>query len=335
MDNITDKKLSNYITLSQTVFNYLDYDFTPIDMDTPNWNILLYSNYGQRIISPLVDNIVENQIVKLNELQLTQLADIILQMFKRKWDSFKDVLDLDYQILNPYRMIGSKDIEENGESSNTRLVDQDTTDTGSLTGQDTNSGSDSTTRSVLGDETHTTTNTRTYNNLQDQRTDATQIQNTGTVSDSGSNSNNEGIFGFNSNTSSGANDSSGTYSDVKTNNLTESHSGTDTNIRTGAYTDSGSEVISYSNGYEDGHQVSYGKRLNTSRTHNNTGTLDSTITDNGASSNTQTISSSLTGNIGNHSNQELIKEEIELWKKNFVNQILNDVASVLTIDVYC
>ena len=57
-------------------------------------------------------HIVENEVVKLNELQLTQLADIILQMFKRKWDSFKDVLDLDYQILNPYRMIGDKEIEE-------------------------------------------------------------------------------------------------------------------------------------------------------------------------------------------------------------------------------
>lgn len=335
IDNIRDKKLSNYITLSKTVFDYLDYDFTPIDISITEWNLLLYSNYGQRIIAPVVDVLTNYNVSLLDEDQLLELATVILQMFKRKWDSYKNTLNLEYEILNPYRMNGTKNKRGNEENSNTRTVDQETSDIGTLSGQESNSGSDSTTRGVLGKETHTTSNTRTYNSLQDQRSDNTQIANTGTVSDTGNNSNNDGIFGFNSKVSSGANDSNGSYSDLKTNNLTETHSGTDTNVRTGSYSDNGSEVITYSDGYSDEHEVSYGKRIISSNTHNNNGTLDSIITDGGEKTIEESESSHLSGNIGNHSNQELIREEIELWKKNFVNQILNDVASVLTIDVYC
>lgn len=40
------------------------------------------------------------------------------------------------------------------------------------------------------------------------------------------------------------------------------------------------------------------------------------------------------GNIGNITTQKMLHEEIELWKWNFIEQILNDAKSMLTLAVY-
>ena len=40
------------------------------------------------------------------------------------------------------------------------------------------------------------------------------------------------------------------------------------------------------------------------------------------------------GNIGNLTSQKQLKEEIELWKWNFVNEILEDAKQLLCLEVY-
>lgn len=40
------------------------------------------------------------------------------------------------------------------------------------------------------------------------------------------------------------------------------------------------------------------------------------------------------GNIGNLSSQNLLGQEVEFWQWNFVNQMLSDVADVLTLSIY-
>ncbi len=40
------------------------------------------------------------------------------------------------------------------------------------------------------------------------------------------------------------------------------------------------------------------------------------------------------GNIGNLSYQNLLGQEIELWKWNIIDQVVSDVASVLTLNIY-
>lgn len=40
------------------------------------------------------------------------------------------------------------------------------------------------------------------------------------------------------------------------------------------------------------------------------------------------------GNIGNITTQKMLHEEIELWKWNFIEQILNDAKSMLTLAIY-
>lgn len=40
------------------------------------------------------------------------------------------------------------------------------------------------------------------------------------------------------------------------------------------------------------------------------------------------------GNIGNMSNQQLIKSEIDLWRWNFIEEVLKDAAEMLTLPIY-
>lgn len=42
-----------------------------------------------------------------------------------------------------------------------------------------------------------------------------------------------------------------------------------------------------------------------------------------------------TGNIGNLTTQQLVKQEIELWKWNYVESIVADLKSFLTLPIYC
>ena len=83
---------------------------------------------------------------------------------------------------------------------------------------------------------------------------------------------------------------------------------------------------------------------------NNSGTnsnLESgTITDvqSGTSSNSETGSNDTTGersreytktgNIGNISTQKLLNEEIDLWKYNFIHEMMRDVANFVSLPIY-
>lgn len=49
---------------------------------------------------------------------------------------------------------------------------------------------------------------------------------------------------------------------------------------------------------------------------------------------TRSRSVSHSGNIGNLSYQNLINQEIELWKWSIVDQVVSDVADVLTLNIY-
>ena len=40
------------------------------------------------------------------------------------------------------------------------------------------------------------------------------------------------------------------------------------------------------------------------------------------------------GNIGNLTTQQLMKQEIELWQWNFIQQVLEDLRDFLTIPIY-
>ncbi len=63
-----------------------------------------------------------------------------------------------------------------------------------------------------------------------------------------------------------------------------------------------------------------------------TKTLEATKTSN--SNNERTRESTHEGNIGNLTTQQMMKQEIELWKWNFIQTVLTDVNDFLTIPIY-
>lgn len=120
------------------------------------------------------------------------------------------------------------------------------------------------------------------------------------------------VYGFNSSAPSGDTTGADNYTKIGTGSLTRENSGTQKNETTG----SGSDTLT------------------------NTGTQKNDATGSGNRSNTDNYSDSGTrdythlGNIGNHTTQNLIQQEINLWRWNFMKEILQDVADFLTLPTY-
>ena len=139
---------------------------------------------------------------------------------------------------------------------------------------------------------------------QDKRTPNLTRNGTGTVNDNGSatNTNQNGIWGFNSSTSvpSDMSDGTSTNENTTTRDLTETETGTDITDRTNTDT--------YNRSYtETGTDVTAGEK---------------------------TRKLTRTGNIGTNTFQNLLKQERNLWMYNFFEQVFKDVDSVLTIPIY-
>lgn len=139
---------------------------------------------------------------------------------------------------------------------------------------------------------------------QDKRTPNLTRNGTGTVNDNGSatNTNQNGIWGFNSSTSvpSDMSDGRATNENTTTRDLTETETGTDT-------TD-----------------------------HTNTDTYNRSYTETGTDTTAGTSSRKLTrtGNIGTNTFQNLLQQERNIWMYDFFEQVFKDVDSVLTIPIY-
>lgn len=148
-----------------------------------------------------------------------------------------------------------------------------------------------------------TTSTRTNNLTESNNRNLT----------TGSNENiNDKLYGFNSTTSVGDSD--------ENSQSTVTDSGTVTKLNTGTQVDAvqntGTDTV------------------------DNTGTQKNDILKNGINKTAQSTSDILArlavrhGNIGNMSNQQLIRAEIDLWKWNFVAEVLDDVKEFTTIPIY-
>ena len=143
--------------------------------------------------------------------------------------------------------------------------------------------------------------TRT-DNLSEGTTDARAVTESRNLTNSGTDSSNTGIYGFNSSTSVGDGTASGSNSGTESGTITTTHSGTLTTTNTGTQNNAGSNTYSETSGDD-----TTGER---SREYTKI------------------------GNIGNISTQKLLKEELELWKYNFICEIMRDVANFVSLPIY-
>ena len=226
---------------------------------------------GERYCSNFINHRLNDSNV-LSSDNRTLISNILWAMFgiqwTRLWATMKSV---EYDPLTNYQMQETMEGTENS----TRTPDLTKGDTGTVqtTGQD-------------------------------KRTPNLTRNGTGTVNDNGSatNTNQNGIWGFNSSTSvpSDMSDGTSTNENTTTRDLTETETGTDTTDRT------------------------------------NTDTYNRSYTETGTDTTAGTSSRKLTrtGNIGTNTFQNLLQQERNIWMYDFFEQVFKDVDSVLTIPIY-
>ena len=155
-----------------------------------------------------------------------------------------------------------------------------------------------------GSESTNSTDNRT-NTETDTKTRTDNLSSSGSNTSTGkiTSTDNDSTFGFNSSSASP------TDSDSKEENSTDSttsnvsNTGTQKNEESISGTDSSTKVGSLSKSYNIQNDV--------------------------------TKESKHIGNIGNLTTQQLMKQELELWKWNFVQSVLDDLKDFLTLSIYC
>lgn len=168
----------------------------------------------------------------------------------------------------------------------------------------------------------------------------------GTVANSGTQAVAESGSDSKSNTGTVTNAESGTDGKTNTGTQTNALSGSDTKANTGTRTTSGTNTGTVTTA-DTGTETNVGEKDST-RTTTNTGTRTTgdqmstggtdRVIKNGTSSEEGSADRDRSGrhfgNIGNLTSQKMILEEINLWKWNYMQEILNDVKDFCTLPVY-
>lgn len=368
------KTIEEIIPLSNGIFAHMNYNFRA-EVSKTTLDFMFGTNYAKKNPSPAVERIMGDDEDPMSEAKLTFMAQMILEMYKPKWDKMAEIYDIEYDpihnFLDEWEDTSQEDRDLSGSTQDTKTLEYGKVDTLSRTRTD-DLNEDSTV-------THNTTNTRTDNlteletrNLGNSSTRTDNLTETDsygktstrtdnlheardtdtTSSDSGSDANN--LYGFNSaaavghDTSSSSNsgsnnvdetiDNTGTQatvdsgSDSKTNTGTQSMTGTDTGTVTTANTGteqnalSGTErTVTDNTGTQTVAQTDTLSGVDTTRETGTSHDIESTGRDR---------SGRHFGNIGNLTSQKQIQEEINLWKWNYVKEILSDVSEFCCLPVY-
>lgn len=392
------------------LFASMDYTFR-LEVSKTTLDVMWVTTYGNRNVSPIVNNLKDNPDSTLNPSQLHTLASMILEMYSPKWDKIGAIYDIEYDPIHNYldewedESETTMDQDESDTGTKTlaygKTVDSTTTRTDALTQERDYEKTDSSTRtdnlseletrSLTGGSSRTdnltemetrnlaNSNTRTDNLTETHnygktstRTDNLAEATTNTTTSNGSGSENNSLYGFNSATatpsdssatsdtnsesSTGSKNNTGTQataesgSDSITNTGTQGNSGTDTGTVTTANTGTQSTTTTDSGTVttaNTGTQSSSGTS-GIDETIRNTGTRTSVLdeeqggrdvtTNNLAHTNDYTENKDRSGvhrgNIGNLTSQKQIVEEINLWRWNYMKEILDDVKEFCTLPVY-
>lgn len=310
-------------------------------------DIMFISTYGKRNPSPVVDLIAEKYDVELDETlpatAIAELAQLMLGMYKPKWDKLGEIYDIEYDPIHNYLDEWEDTME--GESSSTETVNKQNTETLNTTRTTGNTKTYDLTEET--DEDKTLSNTRTDNlsegvsdskNISNTRTDNLTELETRNLSNSSSGSDADNVFAFDSVSAVGKRTGSESGSGTNTGTVTTANTGTQglsgTETETKTTTNTGTQSSSGSEGTD--------KSVDTTGTVSDSGSIRDTGTvQNVGSVGTQFAqdegrdrSGRHFGNIGNLTSQKQLQEEIDLWKWNYMRSILRDAADFLCIEMY-
>lgn len=281
-------KVRRLFPLINGLFTKIDYQWPEVLEITPaELDLVFITNWGLRTVAPVVMVTYEQD----EETYLQVLADLLLHMFKYKWDKLAAVLALEYDPIHNYSDTYHENMGEGGQSTDT--VNRDATVTSDKTTDNDTVISDGGSERKVSSNQHSDTRT---DNLT-ERIDSTGENN---------------LFGFNSDEAVGA--------DTDASHRTRVNSGTQGNSGTGSNEETVYGGLSHTT---DGTIAESGRKV----------TADTEKTERDFQRDRVRDFTHL-GNIGNITTQQLITQEIELWRWNYIQSVLNDVKDFLTIPVY-
>ena len=184
---------------------------------------------GGKIVSPLIDRIVEGDTISSSEI--TKISTIIISMYYQKWSKLYDTLNFEYNPIENYDMLeimtnDITSIQYGKTQTRTDNLTHSKTGTETETPNTTETRTDNLTHAKTGTETETpnTTETRTDNLTHAKTgTDTTTYNTTETDQPNLVKTTENEVFGFNSSTGvdSDSQDVSTTGTDTKTKTGTE------------------------------------------------------------------------------------------------------------------
>lgn len=304
-------EIRTIIPVINGIFGHMSGYTFKADIDKQSLDTLFISDYGRRNPTPVVDLIAEKYDATLDEelpsTAIAELSQLMLNMYKPKWDKLGDVYDIEYDPIHNY--LDQWEDEMEGSKNSTENVDEDTTETLDTTKSTSNTRTDNLTEGIS--DSKTISNTRTDN--------LTELE-TRNLSHSNSGSDANNVFAFDSNNAVGKRTGSESGSGSDTGTVNTSNTGTQTNAGTETDTKSITNTGTQSN----------------SGSIRDTGTISTDKDRDTAFSQTEgrERSGRHFGNIGNLTSQKQIQEEIELWKWNYMRTILRDAAEFLCLQVY-
>lgn len=107
------------------VFKYIDYTFW--DFTSDELDIQLVSRCGSRRVAPIIRYIrASPSNNKLNEIELSEIADLILKTYKYKWDRLSGLPLLEYDILKNYLDQYEEVLKDDDSTAESRLSNKAT-----------------------------------------------------------------------------------------------------------------------------------------------------------------------------------------------------------------
>lgn len=364
-------KIKDVVDFNNGIFSHMvNEDFhNLIDKYQLDW--LFLTNYAERSIAPVIElsrQPDDDPFSKLTDAEASMVAELMWNYYRYKWEKLANIYDIQYDPIHNYLDEWEDTMDQSSSESETSsgsdamaynsTMMHNNTRTDNLSEREDRNLNNGNTREFQNDKTRTdynSTETHSIDANDPMREDVgygktdTKRGEENTIN-SGSDVNS--VWGFNSGNAVNSDRTTlgttnrHTFGEPSQGNnpLVETLGGHDVTVKTGSNSDakSGHDEVTHSGKIVDtGSEGGY-------KTVANTGTVTDAGNDSHSGTDTRTKSNSSSGtgsidrdrsgrhfgNIGNLTSQKMIKEEIELWKWNYVQTILEDARDFLTLPIY-
>ena len=321
-------RIKDVIPLTNGVFGHINYTFRA-EVSKEQLDYLFMASFAKRNPAPVIDLLYDEETEEpasrvLTDTELTKLAAMMLAYYKPRWDKLGDIYDIDYDPIHNY--LDEWEDEAGGWEHEQLIHDTTRTDRyNQLKVEHSTEHSYDNEDPLIVKETQKRNETTTR--LYDENNPLT-VEKKGKETTKESTDISEQVKGFNS--------SSWVDSDRSVGNLNDNQSElsftTRQDVTTGSYSDTVRDDPTNGSVTETKTTGTESTSGNDTTTGSITREMDGTETT--KSSDNRERSGNHFGNIGNLTSQKMIKEEIELWKWNYVQSILEDARDFLTLPVY-